>query len=109
MPDPSADAVVLLATRDLMFRAKLDAIARAAGWRVTRARPAQLAVVELDGPEAVERVRDLVTSGVPVIAFAPHVEAAALRAAREAGAEAVPNSRVEAVVRERLAGREPAT
>lgn len=89
-----------------MFRAKLDAVARAAGWRVTRALPATLAVVELEGPAAVERVRDLVAAGIPVIAFAPHVEASMLKTAREAGAEAVPNSRVEAVLRERLVSRQ---
>jgi len=105
VPDASVDPAVLLATRDLTFRAKLDAVARAAGWRVTREVPAQLAVVELDGPRALERVRELVGSGMPVIAFAPHVDAAALRAAREAGAEAVPNSQVEAVVRGHLTGR----
>ncbi|OGU02618.1 MAG: hypothetical protein A2W29_10595 [Gemmatimonadetes bacterium RBG_16_66_8] len=85
-----------------MFRAKLEAVARAAGWRVTRQAPAQLAVVELDAPAAVARVRELVHHGLPVIAFGSHVNAAALRAAREAGAEAVPNSRLEAVVRARL-------
>jgi hypothetical protein len=85
-----------------MFRAKLEAVVRAAGWRMTRAEPAHLAVVELDGAAALERVRGLVGAGIPVIAFGPHVEAASLREARQAGAEAVPNSRVEAVLRERL-------
>jgi hypothetical protein len=104
-PNASAERVIVLETRDLMFRAKLDAVARAEGYRVGRTLPAALAVVELHGPEAIERVRGFVAAGVPVIAFGPHVEAALLRAAREAGAEAVPNSQVEAVLRRRLAAR----
>jgi hypothetical protein len=101
-PAASAEPAVLLETRDLVFRAKLEGVVRSAGGRVTRAPPAALAVVELSGPAAVERVRELVAAGVPVLAFGPHVEADLLRAAREAGAEAVPNSRVEVALRRRL-------
>jgi hypothetical protein len=36
------------------------------------------------------------------VAFGPHVQASLLRAARLAGAEAVPNSRIEEKVRERF-------
>jgi hypothetical protein len=39
---------------------------------------------------------------VPVLAFGPHVDAALLRAARERGAIAVPNSKVEETLREML-------
>jgi len=43
-----------------------------------------------------------VRRSVPVLAFGSHVRAEALRAAREAGATAVPNSQVEARLRELL-------
>jgi hypothetical protein len=46
-----------------------------------------------------ERVAEFVGRGVPVLAFGPHVRAEALRAARERGAVAVPNSKVEEVLR----------
>ncbi|MBI3983582.1 MAG: DNA-binding response regulator [Gemmatimonadetes bacterium] len=101
-PDASADPVLLLETRDLVFRARLESVAHAARWQVSRVPPATLAVVELNGSAAIARVRALVAGGIPVLAFGPHVEADLLRAAREAGAEAVPNSQVEAALRRRL-------
>ena len=85
---------VLLLTADLMFRSKLTAVVAAAGGEVTRdAEPCDLAVLELGGP-AGDRIGELVRRGVPVLAFGSHVRADALRAAREAGATAVPNSQV---------------
>ncbi|HWP37326.1 MAG TPA: hypothetical protein VNL18_07195 [Gemmatimonadales bacterium] len=105
-PDASTEPAVLLETRDLLFRAKLEGVVRSAGGRIARAMPAAIGVVELSGPAAVERVRALVAAGVPVLAFGPHVQADLLRAARDAGAEAVPNSQVEAALRRRLERRE---
>ena len=40
--------------------------------------------------------------GVDVLAFGPHVRAELLRAAREAGATAVPNSQVEDALRQAI-------
>ena len=95
---------VLLVTVDLLFRSKLAAVVAAAGGEVTRdAEPCDLAVLELGGP-AGDRIGELVRRGVPVLAFGSHVRADALRAAREAGATAVPNSQVEARLRELLNG-----
>jgi hypothetical protein len=84
---------VYLATRDLLFRGKLGDEAAC-----------DLAVLELDAPGAADRLRRLVGRGVPVLAFGSHVHAEQLRAARDAGAEAVPNSQVEARLRALLAG-----
>lgn len=95
---------VLLLTADLVFRSKLTGVVAAAGGEVTRdAEPCDLAVLELGGP-AGDRIGELVRRGVPVLAFGSHVRADALRAAREAGATAVPNSQVEARLRELLNG-----
>jgi hypothetical protein len=92
---------VYLSTRDLLFRSKLEAVVRDGRADVSRDEAAcELAVVELGGPEAVERVVALVHSGVPVLAYGSHVRADLLTAARAAGATAVPNSQVV----ERLAG-----
>ena len=87
---------VLLATRDLMFRSKLGAVVQAAGAEATRDEAAaDLVVLDVEASEAMERIRGLVGRGVAVLAFGPHVRAELLRAAREAGATAVPNSQVE--------------
>lgn len=94
---------VLLATRDLFFRSKLGAVVQAAGGETTRDEAGcDLAVLELDTPDAEQRIRALVARGIPVLAFGSHVKAEALRAAREAGAVAVPNSQVEQVLAERI-------
>ena len=72
----------------------------AAGAEVVRDEQAcDLAVIELDAPGAADRLRGFVGRGVPVLAFGSHVNADQLRAARAAGAEAVPNSQVEARLR----------
>jgi CheY-like chemotaxis protein len=94
---------VLLATRDLLFRSKLGAVVQAAGGELTRDEGAcDLAVMELGGADAEQRIRALVARGIPVLAFGSHVKADALRAAREAGATAVPNSQVEQALAERI-------
>jgi len=87
---------VFVASRDLMFRSKLGAVVQAAGAEATRDEAAaDLVVLDVEAPGAVERIRGLVGQGVAVLAFGPHVQAELLRAAREAGATAVPNSQVE--------------
>jgi hypothetical protein len=94
---------VLLATRDLFFRSKLGAVVQAGGGEVTRDEAVcELAVIELGAPDAEQRIRALVARGIPVLAFGSHVKADALRAAREAGATAVPNSEVERALAERI-------
>lgn len=94
---------VLLATRDLFFRSKLGAVVQAAGGEMTRDEAAcDLAVIELGAVDAEPRIRGLVARGIPVLAFGSHVKADALRAAREAGATAVPNSEVERALAERI-------
>ena len=90
---------VLVECRDLFFRGKLQAILGALGAELVRDQPLDLAVLELGKPGVDERIRDLVRRGVPVLAFGSHVDAEALRAARNAGARAVPNSEVETVLR----------
>jgi hypothetical protein len=95
---------VYLATRDLIFRGKLAAVVRAAGAEVTGDEFApDLAVVEL-GAGALERLRSFVARGIPTLAFGSHVAAQDLRDAREAGADAVPNSAVEQRLRDALGG-----
>jgi hypothetical protein len=94
---------VLLDCRDLFFRGKLQAILAASGAEPAREEPYDLAVIEL-GREGVKadverRIADILARGVPVLAFGSHVDAPALRAARELGARAVPNSDVERSLR----------
>jgi hypothetical protein len=87
---------VLLATKDLLFRSKLGAAVAAAGGEVVKdAADCDLAVVDVEIPGAVDRIRGFVTSGTPVLGYGSHVLVDLLRAAREAGATAVPNSEIE--------------
>ncbi len=86
---------VLVECRDLFFRGKVQAILADRGAEIVREGPVDLAVLELGKAGVDERIRDLVRRGVPVLAFGSHVDAAALRAARELGARAVPNSEIE--------------
>lgn len=96
---------VFIGTRDLMFRSKLAAVVTAGGDAVTRdVGGCDLAVIEAEITSATEQIRELVARGVAVLAYGSHVRADLLRAAREAGATAVPNSAVEAKLRELLAG-----
>jgi hypothetical protein len=94
---------VLVATRDLIFRAKLGAVVREGGEEIAHDEASSdLVVIDVEAPGAVERIRGLVPRGIAVLAFGPHVRAELLRAAREAGATAVPNSQVERVLAERI-------
>ena len=87
---------VFIATDDLLFSAKLEGVVVAHGGEATPDDSAcDLAVVGIEIPGADDRIRGFVGRGVPVLAFGPHVRADLLRAARDAGAEAVPNSQVE--------------
>lgn len=90
---------VSLECRDLFFRGKLQEIVRAGGAEPTRDEPFDLAVVELGKPTTLDRIRDLVQRGIPVVAFGSHVDAATLRDARALGARAVPNSEIETTLR----------
>ena len=90
---------VLVETRDLFFRGKIQEIVRASGSEITRAEPCDLAVVELGKADAQDRIRGLVERGVAVLAFGSHVNAEQLRDARTAGARAVPNSEIESALR----------
>jgi hypothetical protein len=93
---------VLLATRDLLFRSKLGAVVQAAGGELTRDEACDIVVLDVEAPGAVDRIRGFVVQGITVLAFGPHVRAELLRAAREAGATAVPNSQVAQVLAERI-------
>jgi hypothetical protein len=91
---------VLLRTPDLLFRSKLGSVITDAGAEVSRDEATcDLAVIELGVPDAIERIAVLVSHGIPVLAYGAHVRAELLRAARDAGAVAVPNSQVEARLR----------
>ena len=90
---------VLVECRDLFFRGKLQAMLAASGAAAVREEPYDVAVIELGRADAPQRIAELVTRGVPVLAFGSHVDAAALRAARDLGARAVPNSEVETALR----------
>jgi len=90
---------VLIESRDLFFRGKLQAVIRSAGAEPVREEPYDLAALELGKAGIEERIRELVMRGIVVLAFGSHVDADALRAARNAGARAVPNSEVENALR----------
>ena len=88
---------VFLATRDLLFRGKLRAVVHAAGAEVVRdAATADLVVIELETIGWEAEISDGVGRGIPVLAFGSHVDVDRLRAARALGADAVPNSQIEA-------------
>jgi len=89
--------LVFLSTRDLLFAGKLRAVVRAAGAEIARdPATADLLVIELETPGWENEISDGVRRGTPVLAFGSHVDAERLRAARALGAEAVPNSQIEA-------------
>lgn len=100
-PNSPADRQVQVVARDLVFRSKVESVLRSLGWDPVPGL-AQRAVIELADDAALARVGTLCAGGVTVIAFGPHVEAARLRAARDAGATAVPNSGLEEAIREVL-------
>jgi len=90
---------VLVECRDLFFRGKLQEVVRSGGGEPVREEPFELAVIDLARTDAAKRITDLIARGVPVLAFGSHVDAAALRAARDLGARAVPNSEIENALR----------
>ena len=101
---------VFIGARDLVFRAKLAGVVRAAGAEVAPAAAAcDLAVLDAEIPGAVDRVRGFVQQGIAVIAYGPHVRPDLLRLAREAGATAVPNSQAEERLRALLTSTPPPT
>ena len=102
MPKPSRERSVLVLTTDLFFRAKLEGLVKQAGCYPVREGDVVLAVIELGGPAALERVRELVAAGTTVVAFGSHVRVGDLRVARDVGAQAVPNSQVEDALRAAL-------
>ena len=88
---------VFVATRDLVFLMKVRAVIAARGGAITRDdAAATLAVIEIESDSWAQRIAAFVARGVPVLAFGSHVRADLLRQARDLGAEAVPNSEVEA-------------
>ncbi len=94
---------VFLGTRDLLFRSKLARVVAATGAELTRDEVAcDLAVLEIEPAGSMDRIAALVARGTPVLAYGSHVQADLLRAARDAGAAAVPNSQVEERLRELL-------
>lgn len=91
---------VFLAARDLVFRSKLAAVVDGAAAVMGRdPDECDLAVVDVELPGAADQIRNFVERRIPVLAYGAHVRPELLRAAREAGATAVPNSQVQ----ERLA------
>ncbi|MDH3289540.1 MAG: hypothetical protein OEO20_03055 [Gemmatimonadota bacterium] len=93
------EGAVAVFARDLFFRARIEALVEQLGRHVVRDTPASFAVVELGSPQQIERIHRLTEAGTRVLAFGSHVDADSLRTAREAGAVAVPNSRLEAALR----------
>lgn len=95
--------VVVVLTADLFFRAKIEAVAEAAGTAVEcvgsgegleeRLEGAGRVLVDLahGGADPAATIRALKARAAPpeVIAFGPHRDADAFRAAREAGADRV--------------------
>lgn len=97
---------VFVVTTDLLFRSKLDAVIQGCGAEVVKDPfSSDVAVVAVEAPGAVDRIRGLVARGTPVLAFGPHVRPDMLKAARDAGAAAVPNSEVERRLRALLTSR----
>ena len=94
----TASPAVTVLTGDLFFRAKIEAVARAAGVPVVFAgsveeiESAKTVLVDLaDGARAIEAVSVLKArpEAPLVVAFGPHREVEAFRRAREAGADRV--------------------
>ncbi len=92
---------VLVKTQDLFFRAKVEDFVRRAGGVLATAEPFDAAVMEIDRA-ATDDVQRMTASGVSVLVFGPHVDGAALRDLRQAGATAVPNSKLPEAVADLL-------
>ena len=101
--DPPAPPTILLLVPNLLFGASIATAVQTAGAQVRACRnaaafldalqqPADLAgaVVDLGGNPGWEPViRAAAAAGVPVFAFGPHLDAATLKGARQAGASRV--------------------
>jgi len=99
---------VFLATRDLVFRSKLAAVVRAAGGDVTADEAGcDIAVLDVEGAAVADRIRAWTVKRIRVLAYGSHVRPDLLRAAREAGAVAVPNSEVVETLRGMLGAAGP--
>jgi hypothetical protein len=92
----SQQPTVLLLCTDLFFGVQLQNMARKAGVRPVPSRPGQplppadLMVVDLAArADVANAIRQAVATGVPVVAFGPHMDTEARRAAKEAGASRV--------------------
>lgn len=90
-----------LLTRNLMDRSKLEAGLEQAGWNASHLTGPQLPpsldgiLVDLEHPAALPIIAAAASVRVPCLAYGPHVNTEALKAARQAGAaEALPRSRV---------------
>jgi CheY-like chemotaxis protein len=112
----------LLLSDDLIFASRVISCARAHGLGVVQARTTAnlIAIAEshaprcvlvdlqnpgLDLPQLLEKLRDICPSLPRVVGYGSHVEAAVLRAAREAGCDPVlPRSRFVEVLEESLPG-----
>ena len=91
-----ASRVALLFCTDLMFGSELQAISRKAGFRPVTLRPGSelpagdILVVDLAARGDWESsIKSAAARDVPVVAFGPHVDTAARRKAKEAGARRV--------------------
>jgi len=99
---------VFLATRDLVFRSKLAAVVRAAGGDVTADEAGcDIAVLDVEGAAVADRIRAWTVKRIRVLAYGSHVRPDLLRAARDAGAVAVPNSEVVETLRGMLRAADP--
>ncbi|HEX6135001.1 MAG TPA: hypothetical protein VFZ24_13625 [Longimicrobiales bacterium] len=105
MKDTSSDRTVVAAVADLVFGSRIRAAAEQAGIRCVFVRSGELLAEHapaadlvlldletrwLDAPADIAALKaDPVTARTPIVAFGPHVDEAALVAAREAGADRV--------------------
>jgi CheY-like chemotaxis protein len=105
MPETKAPVGILLSD-DLIFTSRVTGEARALGYRITPARSVEvllalarqqppacllidLANPGLSVPDLLRQLRELGTPLPRVVAYGSHVDAAGLRAAREAGCDLV--------------------
>ena len=105
MQDTESARTVVAAVNDLLFGSRIRSAAAHAGVNAVfvrsvadlaaRASGAELVLLDLetrwlDAPAAIAALKaDPATASVPLVAFGPHVAAAALGAARAAGADRV--------------------
>lgn len=114
------EPAVLIFCPDLMFASRLQNMARHAGVRTSMLRPGEpvgtgdLLVASFgSGPGWEQAIREAAQSGIPTIAFGPHVDAESRRVAKAAGAfRVVSNGNLERallpVLRELATGGEEA-